>query len=163
VQSDLVNFVHHPEILTSPLAQRLAPKDILDSFSNFNPNANKYVKWFYEFQKANKNIFQQSLLKLADAGARILTGTDVPNIGTLVGFSIHREMKLMVDAGLSSWQALEAATTLPGEFLGQNYGVTPGSIANLVVLSDSPIENIDNTQKIEMVIQHGKIVFNSKN
>ena len=67
-------------------------------------------------------------------------------------------MKLLVEAGLSPWQALEAATTLPGEFLGLSYGVTPGSIANLVVLSDSPIENIDNTQKIKMVIQHGNLV-----
>ena len=158
VQSDLYNFVNNPDILKSPLALRLVPKDILDSYSHFNPEASKYMKWFYEFQKTNKIHFQNSLKKLADAGARVLTGTDVPNIGTLVGFSIHREMKLLVEAGLSPWQALEAATTLPGEFLGLSYGVTPGSIANLVVLSDSPIENIDNTQKIKMVIQHGNLV-----
>ncbi len=158
VQSDLANFVDHPEILKSPLAKRLVPDNILESYNHFDPATSKYQKWFYEFQKSNKVNFQASLKKLSDAGARILTGTDVPNLGTLVGFSLHREMKLLVDAGLTSWEALAAATTLPGEFLGKNYGVTPGSIANLVVLSASPVEDIENTQKIELVIHYGKIV-----
>lgn len=159
VQSDLMNFVDNPEILKSPLAKRIVPENILESYNHFDPATSKYQKWFYEFQKTNKINFQASLKKLSDAGAKVLTGTDVPNIGTLVGFSLHREMKLMVDAGLTSWKALAAATTLPGEFLGKNYGVTPGSIANLVVLSASPIEDIENTQKIELVIHYGKIVY----
>lgn len=159
VQSDLANFVDTPEILNSSLAKRIVPENILESFKHFDPATSNYLKWFYEFQKINRVNFQRSLKKFADGGARVLTGTDVPNIGTLVGFSVHREMKLMVDAGMSSWQALAAATTLPGEFLGKNYGVTPGSIANLVVLSASPIEDIDNTQKIELVVHYGKVVY----
>jgi imidazolonepropionase-like amidohydrolase len=159
VQSDMANLIDNPEILKSPLAKRIVPGNILESYKHFDPASSKFHKWFYEFQKTNKVIFQASLKKLADAGAQVMTGTDVPNIGTFVGFSLHREMKLMVDAGLSPWQALEAATTLPGEFLGKNYGVTPGSIANLVVLSASPIEDIENTQKIELVIHYGKVAY----
>jgi imidazolonepropionase-like amidohydrolase len=64
----------------------------------------------------------------------------------------------LVEAGLSSWQALAAATTEAGAFLGRAYGVTPGSEANLVVLDASPIDDIRNTQRIAYVIHHGAIV-----
>jgi imidazolonepropionase-like amidohydrolase len=95
---------------------------------------------------------------MADAGVTILTGTDWGNWGTIQGFSLHRELVLLVDAGLSSWQALAASTTLTGEFLGKSFGVMPGDEANLVVLDASPIQDIRNTQQIAMVIHHGKVV-----
>lgn len=75
------------------------------------------------------------------------------------GFSLHREMVYLVEAGATPWKALASATTIPGQFLGQRYGVEPGDIANLVVLSRDPIAQIENTQSIQHVIVHGKIAF----
>jgi imidazolonepropionase-like amidohydrolase len=83
-------------------------------------------------------------------------------VGTLQGYSVHRELIRLVDAGLSPWQALAAATTDAGAFLGQAYGVKAGGEANLVVLDASPIENIGNTQAIAYVIHHGAIVDREK-
>jgi imidazolonepropionase-like amidohydrolase len=95
---------------------------------------------------------------LADAGVTILAGTDSGLPGTIQGYSLHRELIKLVEAGLSPWQALAAGTTKAGTFLGQSYGVTPGSVANLVVLAASPIEDIRNTQRIAHVIHRGSIV-----
>lgn len=72
--------------------------------------------------------------------------------------SLHRELIIMVEAGLSPWQALASATTEAGAFLGRDFGVNAGDDANLVVLDASPIADIRNTQAIAMVIHHGAIV-----
>jgi len=95
---------------------------------------------------------------MADAGVTILTGTDSGLPGTIQGYSMHRELMKLVEAGLSPWQALAAGTTEAGAFLGRQYGVTPGSEANLLVLDGSPLEDIRNTQRIAYVIHHGAIV-----
>jgi len=95
---------------------------------------------------------------MADAGVTILAGSDAANWGTIHGYSLHRELLNLVEAGLSPWQALAASTTDAGAFLGRSFGVQPGDEANLVVLSASPIEDIRNTQQISMVIQHGRVI-----
>jgi len=74
------------------------------------------------------------------------------------GYSVHRELIKFVRSGMSTWQALAASTTNAGKFLGKNYGVNPGDEANLVILRESPIDDIANTQKIDFVIHHGSIV-----
>lgn len=56
---------------------------------------------------------------MADAGVRILAGTDSGSVGTLQGYSLHRELIHLVAAGLSPWQALAAATTDAAAFLGR--------------------------------------------
>ena len=55
-------------------------------------------------------------------------------------------------------QALSAATTRAGDFLGRDVGFGEGDLASLVVLEASPIEDIENTQRIDMVIHHGRVV-----
>ena len=88
----------------------------------------------------------------------MLTGTDSGNLGTIQGYSVHREMVWMVEAGLSPWQALAAATVNAGRFLGRSYGVSPGNEASLVLLEASPIEDIRNTERIHLIIHHGRVV-----
>lgn len=51
---------------------------------------------------------------LYEAGVSMLVGTDAGNWGVIQGFSVHREMQRLAQAGLSTWDALAAATTLPG-------------------------------------------------
>ena len=89
----------------------------------------------------------------------MLVGTDAGNWGTIHGYSVHRELILLVEAGLSPWEALAAATTNAGNLLGRHYGVRPGDEANLVILDASPIDDIANTQRISAVISRGKLVF----
>lgn len=88
----------------------------------------------------------------------MLVGTDAGNWGVIQGFSVHREMQRLAQAGLSTWDALAAATTLPGAFLGRELGVQEGDEADLVVLDASPIDEVASTQRIAFVVLDGEVV-----
>ncbi len=101
---------------------------------------------------------QNDVRALAAAGVTMLTGTDGGNLGVFQGFSVHREMELLVEAGLSEWDALRAATTNAATFLDQPWGLGPGNEATFVVLDESPIDDIRNTRLIHAVVQRGTVV-----
>src|SRR5262249_9790080 len=96
--------------------------------------------------------------KLAAAGVPMLTGTDAGNPAVFHGYSVHRELRLLVEAGLSPWGALAASTTSAGRFLKRHWGMKVGDEATLLVLDGSPIDDIANTEKIREVIQRGRVV-----
>ena len=92
------------------------------------------------------------------AGVRILAGTDTPNPGTYPGFTLHHELELLVQAGLTPLQALQAATRNAADFLraSDSLGtVAPGKVADLVLLDANPLEAIGNTQRIAGVMLRG--------
>jgi len=94
-------------------------------------------------------------------GVRPLAGTDVTIPYTYPGFSLHDELKLFVDAGLSPMQALETATTNPALCLGlsRTWGrVAPGYTANLVLLNADPVKDISNTSDIDAVVVNGELL-----
>jgi imidazolonepropionase-like amidohydrolase len=91
-------------------------------------------------------------------GVRLLAGTDCGDPFVVPGFSLHDELALLVDAGLTPLQALESATLNPARFLGieRDFGtVERGKIAGLVLISADPLADIRNTRKIEAVIMDG--------
>ena len=96
-----------------------------------------------------------------EAGVRIIAGTDGPNMGRLLpGFGLHRELELLVEAGLSPLQALRAATSTAAEALGKEnqLGVLePGKLADLVVLDADPLAAIQSVRKVRTVVQGGKL------
>ena len=93
-------------------------------------------------------------------GVKILAGTDTP-IGFLTpGFSLHKELELLVESGLTPLQALRAATITPAEFfnLEDKMGtVEVGKFADLVILNNNPLNDIKHTQDIHAVILKGHI------
>ena len=93
------------------------------------------------------------------AGASLLAGTDTPNPFVFPGFGLHDELALMVEGGVTPLGALQAATRNPAVFLGiiDKYGsVSPGKIADLVLLDADPLNDIRNTTKISEVFLSGK-------
>ena len=93
------------------------------------------------------------------AGVEMLAGTDVLNPFCFPGFSLHDELGLLVEAGLTPMEALQAATYNPAKFLGltDSLGtVDTGKIADLVLLEANPLEDIGNTKKITAVVIGGK-------
>lgn len=93
------------------------------------------------------------------AGGRILAGSDSPEWYLLYGWTLHRELEALVDAGLSPWAALEAATRNPAEWLGtleESGTVEPGKRADLVLLDADPLADIRNTQHIAGVMRAGR-------
>ena len=87
-------------------------------------------------------------------GVGLLLGSDAPQIFNVPGFSIHHELKYMVDAGLTPFEALQSGTVNVADYLGKdNTGVVKiGAVSDLILLNGNPLADISNTSKIEGVL-----------
>jgi imidazolonepropionase-like amidohydrolase len=107
------------------------------------------------------DVAKRNLKKLVDAGVKYGFGTDTGPPGRFPGYFEHLEMQLMADAGLTPTQIIQAATKNGAEFLGvsKDLGTLEnGKWADLIVLGRNPLDNIQNTRSIEMVLIAGKKV-----
>ncbi len=104
--------------------------------------------------------FASSVMRaLHDSGARILAGTDAEGTYVMHGVSLHEELENLVAAGYSPYEALEAATSGPAEFLHrkQDSGtIAAGKLANLVLLAFNPLADIRNTKQRVGVMIRGR-------
>ena len=99
------------------------------------------------------------------AGVEFLAGTDALNPYCFPGFSLHDELVLLVSAGLTPMEALQAATVNPARYLGREKElgtVEKGKLADLVLLDANPLEDIRNTQKINAVMFGGRLITKSE-
>jgi imidazolonepropionase-like amidohydrolase len=100
---------------------------------------------------------QETVRQLHAAGVPILAGSDAPNPGTAHGAALHRELELLVEAGLSPVEALAAATRGPAEAFGlaDRGRIAPGLRADLVLVAGDPTSDITATRSIEGVWKGG--------
>jgi imidazolonepropionase-like amidohydrolase len=134
------------------------PAKVQEGFINFHKKhrlfqipAEKRARWVDVRNKIIKAIY--------DAGGKIMTGSDTPEFLWLYGFTMHREMKALADAGLSNYAVLEAATKNPSMFFGtlEKVGtIEKGRSADLILLNANPLENISNTENRAGVMLKGK-------
>lgn len=119
-----------------------------------------YTAETFALSKKDFDIKMKIVKAIHEAGIPIIAGTDFPNPHCYPGFSLHDELQLYVKAGLTPAQALRTATLNPALFFNieKSHGtVSAGKTAHLVLLSDDPLKDIANTQKIEIVILRGKL------
>jgi len=96
------------------------------------------------------------ILALHNSGARLLLGSDAPQIFNVPGFSAHRELEVFVASGLTPFEALQTGTAAVAEFLGTNAGyVQVGKDADLVLLDANPLGDIQNSRRIHGVMLRG--------
>lgn len=96
-----------------------------------------------------------------DAGVPVGAGTDTPIGFGIPGESLHNELAMLVDSGLSAKEAFYAATVIPAGFFGiedQMGQVAPGFEADLLLLGANPLENISATRQIRRVMSDGEWV-----
>lgn len=96
---------------------------------------------------------------MAAADVPIGAGTDTPIGRAIPGYSLHNELVVMVEAGLTTEQALAAATVVPAAFFGladKAGSIDAGKWADLVLLDANPLDDIANTQRIAEVIFRGR-------
>ena len=113
------------------------------AFRRSRPNQDRFVRLF----KA--------------AGGRVVAGSETPNHLLAPGASLHRELELLVEAGLSPAEALltatrDAAWTVDADSIGV---LATGNLADFVVLNGNPLANISNTRRIDRVALHGELFF----
>jgi imidazolonepropionase-like amidohydrolase len=103
-------------------------------------------------------ILQRSVAKLARAGARVALGSDTGTQDNPFGVTDHRELEMLVEAGMTPMQAVVAATSTPAAYLGlKGEGrIASGYLANFVVLDANPLEDITNTRRIAAVYVNGR-------
>jgi imidazolonepropionase-like amidohydrolase len=111
--------------------------------------------------RAGLQMAKMNLKTLYDSGVKIAFGTDSGIPTRFPGYFEHRELQLMVEAGLTPMQAIVAATNTNAEILGgaKQYGtLQPGKRADFMVLDANPLDDIHNTEKLSAVWQAGKTV-----
>ena len=102
---------------------------------------------------------QEFLFRLVQTGGKVVTGTDAPAV--VPGISLHREMEFLVEAGFSPMQAIQAATKVGAQYLGQEKQlgtVEEGKLADLIIVRGDPLKEISETRTIDRVIKNGEIL-----
>lgn len=133
----------------------------------------KVQNQWLEFYKKNRFVNQVPLEKRArwidlrnrlivaihNAGGKIMAGSDTPEFLFLYGFSQHRELKALADAGLSNYAVLAAGTRNAHEYfgtIGKLGTIEKGKQADLILLNANPMENIAATENRAGVMLKGK-------
>jgi imidazolonepropionase-like amidohydrolase len=113
-------------------------------------------------ETARRNIARNRgriLRALHDGGVRILMGTDAPQQFSVPGFSLHRELLVMRDAGLSPYAILHSGTVNVGHYFAKqdSFGtIESGKRADLVLLHANPLLDIANVSTIDGVMVRGR-------
>ena len=128
----------------------------------FNYNHSRGEDWA-NFMWARFGFLQEVTRKIKNAGIQILSSTDAPTSGAFPGLAVHDELKEFVKIGFTPYEALRTATIEPGIFIkkyvedSENFGmIKKGYRADLLLLDQNPMENIENTRTILGVIKNGK-------
>jgi len=113
-------------------------------------------------REAAKNVIAariRILRALHEGGVKILMGTDAPQQFSVPGFSLHRELLRMREAGMSSYEILKSGTVNVGQYFSKpsSFGtIEPGRRADLVLVDANPLADITNVAKISGVMVRGR-------
>lgn len=152
------------EFIAQDFVQEAVPKKTLDTLAEGGP--------LDEFLKITKKDYirdqlptiQGNLKKVAESGIAVGVGPDTGVMGAFPGISVHREMELMVRAGVPPARVLEAASKTAAEYLGEESlgTIQLGKIADLVIIKGNPLEDIKHTRDIELVMKAGRVIDREK-
>lgn len=122
---------------------------------------------------ANKDTYpdvftglKRTLKRLHGAGVNIAAGTDSGTPGVVIGKGLHKELELMVEAGISPMEALIAGTTNAADNIAKasELGtIKSGKLADVIAVFGDPLKDIRNTREIKLVIRDGEIQVNKIN
>ena len=122
----------------------------------------RFRRWRPEFFALKRSLFsadERLVGFMFKSGVPLMAGTDAMNPFCFPGFSLHDELALLVESGLTPLAALQAATLNPALFLGRTAdegAVAPGKRASMVLLDADPLTDIHNTTRIRAVWLEGK-------
>jgi len=168
-QGDLLNLLDETRLkayLNQPVVQKSLSSTMQESLASNSGIIERVRKGLagpgsestrQQLEDQQKRAFA-NVQKAHAAGVKIAVGTGAGNLLIFPGASVHREMQLLVKAGLTPMEAIIAATRNTAESLGLSGGLgtlEPGMEADLLILDADPLLDIQNTQKIHTVVQRG--------
>lgn len=124
------------------------------------PKAEFTLQTVKDFTDSVETI-QDMTKRLVQGGVPVMAGTDSGSIFTYPGISLHKELELLNQGGLTTMQTLRSATIRPAQFLGienKAGSIAKGKVADLVLLNADPLTDIKNTTRIDTVILKGRVL-----
>lgn len=151
----------HPEIWDDPTLQKSVPAAYIAMAQS--PEVVTRLKSRVERSRRSHQRRMRTVKVLYDMGANILVGTDSTGAPhrMFYGWDIHRELEHLVNAGMRPMDVIVAASRKAAEYLGQEKDlgtVEKGKVADLLILSRNPLEDIRNSRTIEQVIYAGRLI-----
>ncbi len=126
-----------------------------------NPNTPGWDEVDFQAVQAIWPLFLDMVRRFHEAGIPLTAGSDFGNAWITPGPALHRELELLVSAGFPEHDVLRMATVVPAQVLGAEHELgclEKGCVADLVVLTRNPLEDIRNTRLIEAVYRAGRRV-----
>ncbi len=126
---------------------RYWPRQAVDGWAQNVLNRRSNPGFDVELARVHAENRNRTLKALSDGGVTILMGTDSPQLFSVPGFSLHREMQAMIAAGMSPYEVLASGTMNVGEyFQGQDtFGtIAVGRRADLILTNSNPLDDIAN-------------------
>lgn len=153
---DLQSVMAHPE------ARYLHP-DVRSMWKSQNPSRRTDLERFDRRERAKYPFVQRLTKALNDSGVLLLLGTDASAAGMYPGASAHLELRELVAAGLTPYEALAAGTRNPGAFIAEHVEVpepfgtiAPGQRADLILVDGNPLEDIAKASNVVGVMVRGQ-------
>jgi imidazolonepropionase-like amidohydrolase len=125
---------------------------------NTTPERAAYLDKLVKFHFQIVRVFKE-------AGVPIVAGTDAGTSGVVGGFSLHDELELLQEAGLTPEEALASATRLSAIWLGLDSeigAIEAGKLADLILLDANPLDNVKNIRRISGVLVNGRWLDKAK-
>lgn len=152
------------ELIGKEFVQRTVPQKTLSTLRTKEPLESFVKSIKQDFIKQQLGAIAANLKKLSENEIPIGVGPDTGVPGSFPGIAVHREMELMVRAGVTPAKVLVAATKTAADYLGERRMgiVAPGNIADLIIVQGNPLNNIESTREIEFVIKDGQLINREK-
>jgi len=150
-----VNDITVAELRNRP-EMRYMPKETVRRWADSKAEAVAESGFDPEVAALAIDVRRRLILELQRAGAGLLLGSDSPQVFNVPGFATHRELDVLVAAGLTPYEALRSGTVAVADFLGGNTGIVAvGREADLVLVNANPLTDIGNSHRIHGVMLRG--------
>jgi hypothetical protein len=152
---NLLNDVSVDDLAARPEMKYMPPETI----KNWIGTKQKFLQTSQAERAKLLGLRRRFIKALHDAGVPFALGSDAPQYWNVPGFSVHRELRSMVDAGLTPYQALRTGTVNVGVYFkteSTTGTIATGKRADLLLLDANPLQNIDNSWKIAGVMVNGR-------
>ncbi|XWN36796.1 MAG: amidohydrolase family protein [Balneola sp.] len=135
------------------------PENLVSGYNAWSDRLLNNSNFNLEDAKEHAALRQRLLSEMNKYGVKILMGTDAPQLYSVPGFSIHRELKKMSDAGMSPYEILVTGTRNVGEYFSgkDNFGtIEVGKRADLILVNNNPLNDISNLKNHSGVMASGR-------